>query len=98
MKLRNNQEKWGIAVTGITPTPKIGKMQSAQCHLCKMARETRVESADGLVAETHGHIKSAGSKEMATTVTAAYHFIWRHLCERMHCCAKVTKQAQVCHT
>jgi len=62
-----------------------------------MAREARFESTDSLVAETQGHINSAGSEEMATTVTGTYHFIWRHLCDRMHCCAKATKQAQVCN-
>ena len=35
------------------------------------------ESTDGLAAETHGHINSAGCKGMATTVTAAHHSIWR---------------------
>jgi len=29
--------------------------------------------------KTHGHIKSAFCDGMATTVTAAHHFIWRHL-------------------
>ena len=29
--------------------------------------------------ETHGHINSAFCDGMATTVTAAHHFIWRHL-------------------
>jgi len=39
---------------------KIGKMQSARCRLRRMAREVQGESTDGLVAETHGHINSAG--------------------------------------
>jgi len=29
--------------------------------------------------ETHGHISSAICDGMATTITAAHHFIWRHL-------------------
>ena len=29
--------------------------------------------------ETYGHINSAFYDEMATTVTAAHHFIWRHM-------------------
>jgi len=29
--------------------------------------------------ETHGHINTAFCDGMATTVTAAHHFIWRHL-------------------
>ena len=29
--------------------------------------------------ETYGHINSAFCDGMATTVTAAHHFIWRHL-------------------
>jgi len=32
------------------------KMQSAGCRLCRIAREARGESNDGLAAQTHGHI------------------------------------------
>ena len=50
----------GIAVAGNTPTAsfltKIGKMQSAGCRLCRIAREARGESTDGLA----DHINSAG--------------------------------------
>jgi len=71
-----------MAVAENTPTAsfltKIGKMQSAGCRLCTIAREARGESTDGLADETHGHIKSAGCEGMATTVTAAHHSIWRH--------------------
>ena len=67
-----------MAVAGNTATPsfltKIGKMQSAGCRLCRIAREARGESTDGLAAETHSHINSAGCEGMATTVTAAHHF------------------------
>ena len=46
---------------------KIGKMQSAGCRLCRIAREARGESTDSLAEETHGHINSAGCEGMATT-------------------------------
>jgi len=65
-----------MAVTGNTPTaslnPKIGKMQSEWCRLCRIARQPQGESTDGLAAETHGHINSAGCEGMATTVMAVY--------------------------
>ena len=41
-----------------------------------------------MVAETHGHINSAGCDGIATTVTAAHHFIWRRLCDNMHAAQK----------
>jgi len=65
-----------MAVAGNTPTvsflTKSGKMQSAGCRLCRIAREARGESTDGLADEIHGHINSAGCEGMATTVTAAH--------------------------
>jgi len=67
---------------------KIGKMQSAGYRLCKIAREARGESTDGLADETHGHINSAGCERMATTVTAAHHSIWGHLHDSMHAAQK----------
>jgi len=73
------QRRRQLAVAGNTPTAsfltKTGKMQSAGCRLCRIAREGRGESIEGLADETHGHINSAGCKRMATTVTAAHHFI-----------------------
>jgi len=40
----------GMAVAGNTPTAsfltKIGKMQSARCRLCRIAREARGESSE----------------------------------------------------
>jgi len=54
---------------------KIGKMQSARCRLCKIAREARGESTDSLVDETHSHINSRGCEGLATSVTAAHHSI-----------------------
>ena len=49
------------------------------CTLCKRAREQRSASTENLPEETYGHIYSAFCDRMATTVTAAHHFIWRHL-------------------
>jgi len=63
-------------------------MQSAGCRLCRIARKARGESTDGLTAETHGHINSAGCAGMATTVTAAHHSIFRHLYDSMHAAQK----------
>jgi len=81
-----------MAVAGNTPTAsfltKIGKMQSAGCRLCKIAREARGESTDGLADETHGHINSAGCEGMATTATAAHHSIWGRLYDSMHAAQK----------
>jgi len=81
-----------MAVAGNTATAsfltKIGKMQSAGCRLCKIAREARGESTDSLADETHGHINSAGYEGMATIVTAAHHSIWRHLYDSMHATQK----------
>jgi len=81
-----------MVVVGNMPTAsfltKIGKMQSAGCRLCRIAREARGESTDGVADETHGHINSAGREGMATTVTAAHHSIWRHLYDSMHAAQK----------
>jgi len=77
-----------MAVTGITPTAsfliKLGKMRSAGCQMCRIARETRGEGTDGLAAETHIHINSAGCDGMATTVTAAHRSFKRHLYDSVH--------------
>ena len=43
------------------------------------AREQRGASTGNLPEETYGHINSAFCDGMATTVTAAHHFIWRYL-------------------
>jgi len=81
-----------MAVAGNTLTASflnnIGKMQSAGCWLCRIAREARGESTGGLAAETHSHINSAGCEGMATIVTAAHHSIWRDLCDSMHAVQK----------
>jgi len=61
-----------MVVAGKTPTAsfmtKIGKMQSAGCWLCRIAREAQGESTDGLAAERYGHINNAGC-EGATIVS-----------------------------
>ena len=86
------RRRLGMAVAKITPIAsqltKIGKMQSAGCQLCKIAWEARCESTDSLAAETHGHINSAGCEGKATTVTAAHHSIFSHLCDSMHAAQK----------
>jgi len=72
-----------IAIAGIIPVAKwlakIKQRLDVSCRLCKKAREQRSASTENLPEETHGHIKSAFCDGMATTVTAAHHFIWRHL-------------------
>jgi len=77
-----------MAVAGTVPTAwqltNRGKMQSARCRLCRLAREARGESTDGLAVETYGHIDSAGCEGMTTTVMAAHHSIGGHLYDRMH--------------
>jgi len=86
------RRRLGMAVAGNTPKAsiltKIGRMQSQGCPLCRIAREARGESTDGLADETQGHINSAGCKGMATTVTAAPHSIWSHLYDCIHAAQK----------
>ena len=53
-----------------------------------MAREARGDSTDGLAAETHCHINSAGCEGMTMTVTAAHHSSWMHLYDSMHAAQK----------
>jgi len=58
------RRRLGMTVAGNTPTAsfltKIGKMQSAGCRLCRIAREARGESTDCLADEKYGLINSAG--------------------------------------
>jgi len=49
------------------------------CRLCTRAREQGGASTENLPGEMYGHINSAFYDGMATTVTAAHQFIWRHL-------------------
>jgi len=80
--LRHKRRKI-MAIAGITLVAKwlakIKQRSDVSCRLCKRAREQRGASTENLPEETYGHINSAFCDEMATTVTAAHHFIWRHL-------------------
>jgi len=72
-----------MAIAGIIPVAKrlakIKQRSDVSCRLCKRAREQRGAGTENLPEETYGHINSALCDGMATTVTAAHHFIWRHL-------------------
>jgi len=57
---------------------KIKQRSDVSCRLCKRAREQRGASSENLLEETYGHINSAFCDGMATTVTAAHHYCWRH--------------------
>jgi len=57
----------------------------------------KVSYADQKADGTHGHINSTGCEQMATTVTAAHHSIWRHLFVSVHAAKNPKKQARVCH-
>ena len=58
---------------------KIKQRADVSCRLCKRAREWHGTSTGNLPEETYGHISSTFCDGMVTTVTAAHHFIWRHL-------------------
>jgi len=62
---------------------KIEWQSDVGCRLCKRAREQGSASAENLSEETYGHMNNAFCDAMATTVTAAYHCIWRHLYSSM---------------
>jgi len=71
-----------MAIAGIIPVAKwlaIKQRSDVSCRLCKKAREQRGANTENWPEETYGHINSAFCNEMARFVTAAYHFIWRHL-------------------
>ena len=72
-----------MASAGIIPVAKwlakIKQRSDVSCRLCKREREQRGASTEILPEETYGHINSAFCDGMTTTVTAAHHFIWRHL-------------------
>ena len=76
-----------MAIVGTIPVDKwlakIKQRSDVRCRLCKRAREQRGASTVSLPGETYGQINSAFCDGMATTVTAAHHFIWRHLCASM---------------
>jgi len=83
-----------MAIAGIIPVAKwlakIKQRSGVSCRLCKRAREQRSASIDYLPEETYVHINSAFCDGMATTVTAAHHFIWRHLYASMQAAQKKT--------
>jgi len=58
---------------------KIKQQSDVSCRLCKRAREQRVASTENLQEATYGHIKITFCDGIVTTITAAHHFIWRHL-------------------
>jgi len=72
-----------MAIAGIVPVARwlanIKQRSDVVCRLCKRARrEQHGASTQNLPEETYGRINSAFCDGMATTVTAAHHFIWRH--------------------
>ena len=68
-----------MAIAGIIPVAKwlakIKQRSDVSCILCKRVREQRGASTENL----YGHMNSAFCDGMAITITAAHHFIWRHL-------------------
>jgi len=78
-----HQRREMMAIAGIIQVAKwlakIKQRSDVSCRLCQKAREQRGASAENLPEETYGHINSAFCDGMTTTVTAAHHFIWRHL-------------------
>jgi len=72
-----------MAIAGIIPVAKwfakIKQRSDVSRRLCKRTREQHGASTGNLPEETYGHINSAFCDGMATTVTAAHHFIWKHL-------------------
>jgi len=86
------EAKETIGDAGNRPTAsfltKVGKIKSAECRLCRIAREARGESTDTLAAETHGYINNAGCEGMTTTVTVDHLSIWRHLYDSMYAAQK----------
>ena len=83
-----------MAIAGIIPVPKwlakIKQRSDVNCRLCKRAQEQRGASTENLPEETYGHINSAFCDGMSTSVTAAHHFIWRHLYASMQAAQKKT--------
>jgi len=68
-----------IAIAGIILVAKwlaqIKQRSAVSCTLCKRARGKHGASTENLLEETYVHINSAFCDGMATTVTAAHHFI-----------------------
>jgi len=84
-----------MAIAGISPIAKwlakVKQRSDVGCRLFKRAREQRGASTENLLEEIYGHINSAFCDEMATTVTAAHHFIWRHLYTSMQAAQNTSK-------
>jgi len=72
-----------MAIAGTIPVAKwlakLKRRSDVGYRLCKRAREQRGARTLNLPERTYGHINSAFFDGMATTVTAAHHFIRRHL-------------------
>jgi len=85
-----------MAIAGIIPVAKllakIKHRSEVNCRLCKRAQEQRGVSTETLPEETYGHINSAFCDGMATTVTAAHHFIWRRLYASMQAAQTTTSK------
>jgi len=85
-----------MAIAGIIPVAKwlakITKRSDVSCRLCKRARGQRGASTEHLPEKTYGHIHSAFCDGMATIVTAAHHFIWRHLYASMQAAQTTASQ------
>jgi len=71
---------------------KLKQRSDVSCRLCKRAREQDGASTENLPEETCGHINSALCNGMATTVTAAHHFICRHLYASMQAAQTPTRE------
>ena len=87
------------AIAGIIPVAKwlakIKQRSDVSCRLCQRAREQRGASTGNLPEETYGHINSALCDGMATTVTAAHNFIWRHLYASIQAAQTLTSKLRV---
>ena len=85
-----------MAIAGTIPVAKwfakIERQSDVSCRLCKRAREQRGASTENLSEETYGHMNNAFCDAMMTTVTAAYHFIWRHLYASMQAAQTIASQ------
>jgi len=76
---------------------KITKRSDVSCRLCKRAQEQRGASTEILPEETYGHINSPFCDGMATTVTAAHQFMWKHLYASMQAAQTPTNSQSFCH-
>jgi len=85
-----------MAIAGIIPVAKwlakIKQRSDVSCKLSKRAREQHGVSTENLPDETYGHINSAFCDGMATTVTAAHHFILKHLYASMQTAQTLTSK------